>query len=564
MCGLLGRILADPSVNTRPLSAAMSWLTRRGPDYQGLWASDDGRVELIHTRLHTVDPLPRSNQPFEDKSAGIVVAFNGDIYNFRELRQKYDDYEYRTESDTEVIISAYLKNGIDGFRDFRGAFSFVLVDLRAQHVLLVRDPIGTKPLMLARWGNQVLFASSILPMVAAFGDDVDIDEDSVQDFWELGNILPHRTVLRGATTVWPGQVLVFDFEGNQIAESDCRPTGGRVYEGESHEEVLSIVRSLLVQSIKRCTPEEHLPTVMLSGGIDSTLLSDMIVDSLEGSERKATAFTIGSVIPLTNDEPYARYAGWRLGMKLRVFHPHFGNLADEVAFAFEIQDEPLGMLSHFQLCTMLRYAKKFGRISISGDGADELFCGYSEVRRWSNADARGYVEHGRTVPSGPALPPWMGRWARHTATDSLIGHGFAKLDRAASEQALVIRVPFLDWDVMQFVRTLPADILLYGGKSKSILVNLLSDWPGWFVNRKKIGFTYNLRWIWLLSAFHGLRDMVNQAAIDRFADRLPPELNRPAAQWRTLDIHRHFMVVWKLASWSAFLRRLERAKQGVA
>ena len=567
MCGLAGRILTYRSANTLPLTAGMPWLARRGPDHQGVWTSDDGRIELMHSRLPTVDPLPRSNQPLVDERHGLVVVFNGEIYNYREVRRDYHDFGYRTECDTEVIISAYQAEGVEGFRKFRGAFSFALVDLRARRVMLVRDPVGTKPLLVANWGGTLLFASSIMAMAAVQGGELAINEEAAEDFWELEYILPHRTVLRGATTVRPGQVLVYDFEGDLVGETDCRPTGGPVHDGETRDEVVRRVRGLLCQALGRCTGDDHLPTILLSGGIDSTVLSDLLMTELNGRELKISALTMGSVIPLSYDERYGRYAGWRLGLPLRVVYPHFKNLSDEIAFAFEIQDEPLGMISFFQLCTLLRSAKESGRVVLVGDGGDEAFCGFGEFARWTDRNARGqppYVEHGISLQCGPAPPPWMGTWARHIVTDSMMGHGFAKSDRAASEQAVILRAPFLDWDLLHYVRTIPPEMLLHGGRPKALLLDLLAHWPNWFVNRRKGGFAYNLRWIWLVSGYNGLRELADRTAIERFEERLPPALRQSPGKWRTRDIHRHFRAAWKVAAWSTFERRLVRAAQGLS
>src|SRR6266404_6977723 len=151
MCGFIGRIntLKPGAAGVPILRAGLRFLSRRGPDSNRNWASSDGRVELLHARLAIVDTDSRAHQPFTDVKNGVTVVFNGEIYNYRELRAELADYEFRTKSDTEVIIALYVTRGLAGLRKLRGMFGLVIVDVQARRVYLARDPIGKKPLFLA-------------------------------------------------------------------------------------------------------------------------------------------------------------------------------------------------------------------------------------------------------------------------------------------------------------------------------------------------------------------------------------------------------------------------------
>ena len=147
------------------------------------------------------------------------------------------------------------------------------------------------------------------------------------------------------------------------------------------------------------------------------------------------------------------------------------------------------------------------------------------------------------------------------ATDSLVGHMLAKADRASAEQGVELRCPLLDWDLVSYARSLPFEILVHGGRMKALLKDQLIDWPQWFLERRKVGFTYNLRWLWGLSNYAGLREAVDDRTVDTFDLYLPKVLRRKPVHWRTIDIFRHFEAAWRLLSWSRFLVRFDSAQK---
>ena len=146
------------------------------------------------------------------------------------------------------------------------------------------------------------------------------------------------------------------------------------------------------------------------------------------------------------------------------------------------------------------------------------------------------------------------------ATDHLVGHGFAKVDRATAEQAVEMRCPLLDWDVMSYARSLPFESLAQAGRSKALLKAQLSGWPEWFLERPKLGFALNLRWLWSLSNFSGLRESIEPEATAMFDRWLPAGLRGEARCWKTRGILKNFQPAWRLLTWSCFLRRVRAAR----
>jgi Asparagine synthase len=141
----------------------------------------------------------------------------------------------------------------------------------------------------------------------------------------------------------------------------------------------------------------------------------------------------------------------------------------------------------------------------------------------------------------------------------LVGHMFVKIDRAAAEQGVEIRCPLLDWDVVCYASSLPFEMLTAGHRTKALLKAQLAGWPRWFIERRKLGFAFNLRWIWFLSRFDQLREHIDLRAIETFARDLPSVFRHPPRTWKNRDILRNFSAAWRLLAWSAFLRRCDKA-----
>ncbi|HKO42648.1 MAG TPA: asparagine synthetase B [Pyrinomonadaceae bacterium] len=549
MCGFIGRINGQPEHRlVPPLTASLQFLGRRGPDSHRDWMSQAGNVELLHARLAIVDTDSRAHQPFTDEARGITVALNGEIYNYRELRSQLSGYSFRTESDTEVIIALYLEKGLEALKQLRGMFALCIVDENKRLVYLSRDPIGKKPLFLAQWSGNCYFGSSVLALVAASGCNPAISDTAREEYWEHGHVAPNHSLIQDCRPVRPGEVVELDWQGIERATHSCIPTvtSKSTTDLKGAQEY---VTELIQQSVRRRLLNNPNPVALLSGGIDSTVVTKHMKAVAGGS-----AITLGSVIPGTQDERFAREAAQRLQVPLQTVRARSANLAADVNWALNLQDEPLGMISFFPLALLIRAAKEYGRILLTGDGGDEVFLGYGQPEDWIKQSSNGSKpEH------DGSLPHWMSDWGKRTVTTSLVGHMFTKLDRAAAEQGVEARCPLLDWDVVAFARTLSPDVLFCNGRTKGLLKAELGEWPTRFVNRRKIGFAYNLRWAWYVSRFEGLREMVSRDAVDLFASQLPSELRSEPSRWKSLAIFRNFPTVWKLVAWSSFEDRLRAA-----
>ena len=560
MCGFIGRI-SKMSAPSGDLRRGLPWISRRGPDSQRVWTSSDDRVSILFCRLAIVDRDPRAHQPLTKADAGVTVGLAGEIYNHRELRGLFGDYPFETDSDTEVVLAAYVTRGAEGLNLLKGMYAFVIVDQRSKKIFLVRDAVGKKPLFIARWGDSVFFGSSLLPLAAVQGPDVEPDVSQAPYFWKHTFIHPGCSALSGALPVAPGQALELDWSGSLVREARCEPKPARLYNGESLNGVVENVGSLVRAAVERRLVDNPTPVALLSGGVDSTLVTSIARDlcARDPSLPPVQSLTLGSLIPFTHDERFARHAARRIGTPLEILKPHFGTLADSILHALDLQDEPLGMPSYFLLERLTSAAANYSRILLSGEGGDEFFLGYGRAADWTGRGGPR-VDPASCVPCGPNLPAWMSAWARETVTNTLVGHMFAKADRATAEQGVELRCPLLDWDVVSYARSLPFEMLTHDGVSKALLKDQLKDWPARFLERPKAGFTYNLRWLWGMSGYAGLRENIDSRAVELFGSLVPGPLRRSTSRWKTMDIFRNFREAWRLLAWSCFCRRFDRAR----
>jgi asparagine synthetase B (glutamine-hydrolysing) len=502
-----------------------------------------------------VDSDPAAHQPFSDADAALTLAFNGEIYNYREIRSKLPNYPFRTQSDTEVLLAAVATWGLAGLTTLRGMFAGVIVNTATRRVYLFRDPIGKKPLFVAENDGEVVFGSSVLAIRAASDRPGRLDAAAVDGYWRYDYVPPNQSALEGCRPVMPGEVLEYDWWGRRLQTHSCRPKAPAVSTADWSELKASLTQ-LIDQSIDRRLLNNPRPVTLLSGGIDSTVVT-------WAAARLATveAITLGSRLNLAPDARYAKYAAQRLKLALQPVHLSSGSVADRVKWAFSLQDEPLGMMSFFMLAHLIQAAAAYGRILLTGDGGDEVFLGYGQADDWVVREHSDENSAGPSWMVGPPLPTWMTSWARFNVQHQLLGHMFPKLDRAASEQGVETRSPLLDWDVFAFARALPPEVLLREGRVKALLKGQLADWPDGFIERPKVGFTFHLRWLWLSAGFAGARELVSAKAVERFEERLPQEMRCHPKMWSAPLMFRNFKALWKLMAWSSFESRFDATDQ---
>jgi asparagine synthase (glutamine-hydrolysing) len=376
MCGIVG-IAATASSNRMELLTRMrDTLTHRGPDDAGFWSSTDGRVAFAHRRLAIIDLSAGGHQPMTDEKGDFCIVFNGEIYNYREVRHELEQagFQFKTASDTEVILTAYRAWGVDCLAKLNGMFAFGLYDRVRQRMFLARDRAGEKPLFFAHLPGRFMFASELKALMADPAFPRELDLTSLQYFLAYGYVPGEMCILKGVHKLGQGQALLYDLTTDSIQRWHYwdlplpgAPTAISLADLESELE------SLLLDSVRLRMIADVPVGILLSGGIDSSLVTAM---AARVSAKPVKTFTISFPGHGAYDEgPYARMVAEHFGtvhMEL-VAEPASVKLLPDLARQY---DEPMADSSMVPLYLVSRLVRQHATVALGGDGGDELFGGY--------------------------------------------------------------------------------------------------------------------------------------------------------------------------------------------
>jgi len=352
-------------------------LAHRGPDDEGRWADD--RVALGVRRLSIID-LAGGHQPIVSPT-GAVIAFNGEIYNYRQLREQLADqgYRFRTSSDTEVVLALYVTHGISAIERLAGMFAFCIYDPSEQRVHLVRDRLGVKPLYYHQSGSQLVFASEIKAILAAMERRPAIDRQALHDYLSLRYTPGPTTIWAGIQKLPPAHRLTFDVTSASAAQDRYWSAPFLSEDMDPQRDYPAEFEALLTAAVRKRLEAADVPVgVLLSGGLDSGALSAAAV---EAGHRSFHTFSIGFEGDEVVDElPYARQVAAAIGSEhheVRLGRTEFLDLLPQLV---ESTDEPLADLAAVPLFVVSRLAREHVKVALSGEGSDEVLAGYDLER----------------------------------------------------------------------------------------------------------------------------------------------------------------------------------------
>jgi asparagine synthase (glutamine-hydrolysing) len=410
MCGIAGALAAgpiDPAVVARMRDA----VAHRGPDHAGLWRSEDGRVCLGHRRLAIIDLDARSNQPMVSYDGRFVLTFNGEIYNYREVRRVLEGEggRFRTDSDTEVLIEAYRRWGADALDRLSGMFAFALWDAEARRLFCARDRAGEKPFYYARVGGAFVFGSEIKAILEWPDAPRRLDHEALVDYLALGFIADPKSIWRDIRKLPPAHSMSVRLEVGQVSVDEPRRYWGLQFEDAGPPPSPEEIRATILKAANEMAVADVPLGAFLSGGVDSSTVAAAL--SLSGHDVRA--FTIGFEHAAYDERPWARVVAQRYasGHVERVVDP-----ADVAAVLDRLNwhyDEPFNDYSSFPTYYLCREARGSITVALSGDGADELFAGYRKYQRLA-----------RRAELGRALPLPAARAAAAVARRALPEGGF--------------------------------------------------------------------------------------------------------------------------------------------
>jgi asparagine synthase (glutamine-hydrolysing) len=412
MCGICGiyEYGRTGTANLQPIAAMTEALAHRGPDDNGVWYRD--RVALGHRRLSIFDLSSRGAQPMLTADERLTIAFNGEIYNFPELREplERDGYPFRTGTDTEVLLAHYQRHGIGGLSALRGMFAFALWDETAQCLYLVRDRLGVKPLYYSDQGGVLLFASEIKALLKHPDMTPHLDRARLKEWLALRYTVAPNTLFEGISKLEPGCYLRVTKDGvSHRRYWDIRfdpPITDRRIAIEGY-------RERLTESVRLRLRSDVPVGVFLSGGLDS---STVALEAAEQSSHRIRTFTVGyRNHPEISELGPAKLVADYLGAE------HHELILDEVgpetlAQVVEHLEEPIGDPATVLLYQLAELTRQHVKVALTGEGSDETNLGYEKAwafRRWA--------ELGSTPVVGGILEAlWLRRWVPGVSWRSLL------------------------------------------------------------------------------------------------------------------------------------------------
>ena len=542
MCGICGYI-SRKRITEEQLRAMNDTMYHRGPDDGGaeIYEMRGGwQVGFAQRRLSILDLSQLGHQPMHSEDRRISVVYNGEIYNFQELREELADYSFRSDCDTEVIIAAYLKWGIACLERFNGMFAIALYDRESQEVYLVRDRIGKKPLYYWYEDGELVFASELKPIMKCPGFTAKIEERVLSRYLFQQYINAPESICQNVYKVEPGAVLRFHQGGIStwkywdIKEAYHRAQTERI---EDYKEAKEQLKTLLKQSVKMRMIADVPLGSFLSGGYDSSLVTAI---AQECSESPVKTFSIGFHEEKYNEAKYARAVAEHLGTDHTELYIDEQDMFKLVESIPKYYDEPFADSSQIATMMVSQLAREHVTVALSGDGGDELFCGYNvydNVGQAQKLDRLGGMVHGlcnlpgirqmhmeerlpfkvrviagnreresktqfgagnypararamvKRLPAGEeALPvqyltesgygvqDWQIRRMLLDMDTYLPGDILCKVDRASMKYSLESRCPILDKEVMECSFRIPHKYKYAGGSKKYILKDIAYDY----------------------------------------------------------------------------------------
>jgi len=468
MCGIAG-IIALSEKGTKSLSfidAAVKTLNKRGPDASGSKVFESSA--LGHARLSVIDTSEGASQPFVSDDERYHLVFNGEIYNYQELRKLLIEkgYQFKTSSDTEVLLYWLAEKGANGIQYLNGFFSFCFYDSLTGYYLLGRDRFGIKPLHIYEDADKLIFASE-MKAVFAFDAIRKIDPLSLQFYFKFNYVPQPFGMLKNARKLPVGHYAIHD--GIQFKEEKCYyeiPYKAGEYCDDSYEVAQEKVRNLLSESVERRMVSDVPLGAFLSGGIDSSVITALA----SGMTAKLNTYSVGfKDEPLFDETSYAELVAKKYNTNHTVFKLANQDLLDEIETFLDYCCEPFADSSALAVNALCKKTRQDLTVALSGDGADELFSGYN--KHMAEFMARQGGIKNKVIKSGAGL--WS---VLPKSRNSKLGNLTRQLDKYAKGMNLSSQERYWDWAGLmtddQTSRLLMSPSSLYGHTKDSLMSNI--------------------------------------------------------------------------------------------
>jgi len=562
MCGILGIKSTAAAVDSNKLSNMRDTMPYRGPDSVGLWFDDEDKIGLAHLRLSILDPTPAGHQPREEASHNCVISYNGEVYNYLEIRAELEmkGYTFETGSDTEVVLKAYIEYGHDCLKHFNGMFAIAIWDGNKKELFLARDRLGIKPLYYFQNDDEFIFASETKAILKGLDKKPALNVQLIDSYMSFGYIPGENTLHQGIKRLMPGHYAVFKDNQLSIAQYwdlkfDNQQDKGFDYYVDGSKKLLDSAIDLRLRS--------DVPLgIFLSGGIDSSAVVGLLADRVK---EPLKTFSIGYDFGKGFDEtPYAQIIADKFKTdhhEIKITPAQFKEFIPEY---IALMDEPVTEAAAISLFFVAKLAKEKVTVALSGEGSDEIFAGYDLYQYMNVLDKyravvgqtgsnffagiankmfgkshkvskyltmatlpiekryKGmstYPDHEKEALYKPEFKTEIEQSTQVSSRDYtkslfdktknedalskmlyfdtktwLVDDLLIKADRMSMAASLELRVPFLDYRLVEFAATIPSKHKIKKGEGKYPLKKMMEGiLPNDIIYRKKMGFPTPLK-----------------------------------------------------------------------
>jgi asparagine synthase (glutamine-hydrolysing) len=620
MCGIAGYLTDGHRDLHTPLRKMAAALAHRGPDDEGfleaLTRDGERRVGLAHRRLAIID-LSSGHQPMSNADGTVQIVFNGEIYNFPQLRHELvaKGYAFRTRSDTETIVHAYEEWGPDCLGRFRGMFAFALWDARRERLLLARDRYGKKPLFLHESEGLLLFASEIKALLEVPGVARRVDRAALWDYFAFRYVPAPATLLAGIRKLMPGSYLLCE-RGRLIEQRYFAPDDGRAPAGAAPEgDPVAGFLTQLDEAVRIRMISDVPFGAFLSGGIDSSAVVAMMS---RHSSQPVKTFSVGFAESAYSELAYARTIADQFHTEHHELTVSQEHLMEHLPALVRYRDAPVAEPSDIPIYLLSREARRTVKMVLTGEGADEFLGGYPKhvyeryvgayqrlpapvrglieplcrslpyrfrraktaIANLGLADARERLPRWFGALSGPererltllqAPPPahepapWLGASAGNTALRGILyfdqmswlpDNLLERGDRMTMAASLEARMPFMDHELAAFVSGLADEWRVKGRTTKRILREAMTRvLPARILERPKVGFRVPVN-EWFRGSMRGYLAEHLLGAQSRTRDYYRPQALRGYLEEHAAGRQNHEKLLFSLLSLEIWHREL--------
>jgi asparagine synthase (glutamine-hydrolysing) len=624
MCGILGTLNFTNAVDAERMAVMRSTMSYRGPDSNGLWVSDNGYCGLAHLRLSILDPTPAGHQPRVEESGRFVISYNGEVYNYIEIRVELEQKGYTFESgtDTEVILQAYVEWGISCLSRFNGMFAIAIFDNETQELFLARDRLGIKPVYYYQGANELIFASETKAILKGLSVLPELNVELIDDYMSFGYIPGENTLHKGIKRLMPGHYAIV--KNDQLTTTQWWDLEFNNVEDKGFDYYVNESKALLESAIDLRLRSDVPLGIFLSGGIDSSAVVGLLADKVkEPLKTFSIAYDFGKSFDETQ---YARMIAEKFGTdhhELKITPQQF---ADFIPEYIHLMDEPVTEAAAISLFFVSKLAKEKVTVALSGEGSDEIFAGYDlyqymnvlekyrnvvgqcgteffagisnkvlgkshKVSKYLNMatqpiekrykgmstypDAQkqalyrddfskrlhsvkaaiNYGEFSKQLFDNTKDNDQLSKMLYFDTKTWLVDDLLIKADRMSMATSVELRVPFLDYRLVEFAATIPSKHKIKKGEGKYPLKKMMEGiLPNDIIYRKKMGFPTPLKLMFQNELRDYAKDLLlsNKTKLHQF---FKVERIHQLIEEHNADKYDHHKILWQLVVLEEWLRK---------